>query len=90
MAFPASDCLFFAGLLSSSEPEDSALTDLRLAGVDAFFGVGVAFFEGGADGLAFVTGLDSGSGEEASMSIGFWLSTIDRQRRQGYLPIRSA
>jgi len=46
---------------------------LRLAGVVAFLGVGVAFFEGAAVGLGFVTaGLDSGSGEDSSMSIGFW------------------
>ena len=38
-------------------------------------GVGVAFLDGGAEGLDFVTaGLESGSGEDASMSIGFWES----------------
>jgi hypothetical protein len=48
---------------------------LRFAGVGAFLGVGVAFLEGGAEGLDIVTaGLDSGSGEDSSMSIGFWLS----------------
>jgi len=48
---------------------------LRLAGVVAFLGVGVAFFAGGAVGLVFVTaGLESGSGEDPSMSIGFWRS----------------
>ena len=54
----------------------SALTLLRLAGVGAFLGAGVvAFLDGGAEGLDFVTaGLDSGSGEDSSMSIGFWLS----------------
>jgi hypothetical protein len=62
-----------AGLISSSELSDSALTLLRLAGVGAFLGVGVAFIEGGAVGLDFVTaGLDSGSGEDPSISIGFW------------------
>jgi hypothetical protein len=61
-----------AGLISSSELSDSALTLLRLAGVGAFLGVGVAFLEDAADlGLA-TAGLDSGSGEDSSMSIGFW------------------
>jgi hypothetical protein len=75
LAFEARDCLFLAGLTSSSELSDSAFTLLRLAGVGAFLGVGVAFFAGGAVGLGFVTvGLDSGSGEDSSISIGFWLS----------------
>jgi hypothetical protein len=75
LAFAARDCLFLAGFISSSELSDSALTLLRLAGVVAFLGVEVAFLEGGAVGLGFVTvGLESGSGEDSSISIGFWLS----------------
>jgi hypothetical protein len=71
LAFEVKDCLFLAGLISSSELSDSAFTLLRLAGVGAFLGVGVAFFEGAADlGLA-TAGLDSGSGEDSSISIGF-------------------
>ena len=53
------------------------MTALRLAGVGAFLGAGLAFFvEEAGFGLGLVTaGLDSSSGseaDEASMSIGFW------------------
>lgn len=77
MDFPAIDCLFLAGLISSSDSSDSAFTFLRLVGVGAFLGVGVAFLDAGADGLDFVTvGLDSGSGDDASMSMGFYDSAM--------------
>jgi hypothetical protein len=77
------DCLFFAGLISSSDEDDSALTFLRLAGAGvvafSFFGAGLAFFAAGTGLGLVIGGLDSGSGseaDEASISIGFYSLAI--------------